>query len=619
MIFPFSSRGIRTALALSCLLIAPVLAYDSPNFDAEVFRADGIFLEESEKQSLLEALASIASNFPENRRIDSDLKEKALGIALRLDSLHHNSRNAHQLLALGRVPAPTQYFDSVSGLTEILWTISVRLSSDPVEPEEKELAKFLMELSLLLHPDPPKERLRSFAELTGGEKNTWNQFVRLQPDDNPSSERSAMLMREMRDILKEPAPAPPVPDPVVTKMDKPKPGPEEKPKPTNQPAKFEMIRRSIPSVRLVKAVDSLPVPGIFRLEIRPPGGDIELEIFPFVLRDDVSAYPQLPILPSSRGVTINEIVIPPGIAAEKGWDWTKGTLGEVGFDADDAPLPGPRRICRAQGVLPTMILLESALKDLPITEGLVVAGELNEVTLEPGIDGAVLPVIRAAQSLGAKFLLLPASGLDALVKELQVSGELGLLFNLEILSYTTADEAVALATTTAGPELLTAFESFAEVEAVSDKMPLIDFARNSKVQERLEAILAGAPNYLSARAMLEFGRAPVSEASKIAQSVALIDEWIQPFLNLDGASDFNELRNKLGDAGFGLGRLRTEIHPDTRDYHTKAEDLLEAAESYLSLTNLTTSTADQRLREVENAIGEAKAQRDLLVAAPASE
>ncbi|MDF1862255.1 MAG: hypothetical protein P1U87_18710 [Verrucomicrobiales bacterium] len=619
MIFPFSSRGIRTVLAFSCLLIAPVLAYDSPDFDTEVFRADGIFLEDSEKQSLLEALASIATNFPENRRIDSDLKEKALGIALRLDPLHHNSRNAHQLLSLGRVPASTQYFDSLSGVTEVLWTISVRLSSDPVEPEEKELAKLLMELSLLLHPDPPKERLRRFAELTGGEKNPWSQFIQLQPDDNPSSSRSAMLMREMQDILKEPKPAPPVPDPKVTKVDKPKPKPVEKPKPINRPEKFEMVRRSIPSVRLVTAVESVPVPGIFSLEIRPPGGDIELEIFPFVLREDVSAYPQLPILPSSRGITINEIVISPGVAAEKGWNWTKGSLGEVSFNVDDGPLPGPRRICRAQGVLPTMILLQSALKDLPINEALVVAGELNVVTLEPEIEGAVLPVIRAAQSLDARFLLLPESSLNALVKELQVSGELGLLFKLEILSYTTADEAVALATTAASAELLTALESFAEVEAVSDKMPLIDFARNSKVQDRLEGILVGAPNYLSARAMLEFGRAPVSEDSKIAQSVALIDEWVGPYLEMDGGFDFNELRNKLSDAEFGLARLRTEIHPDTRDYHTKAEDLIEAAENYLSLTNLTTSTADQRLREVEKAIGEAKTQRDLLVAAPESE
>jgi hypothetical protein len=141
----------------------------------------------------------------------------------------------------------------------------------------------------------------------------------------------------------------------------------------------------------------------------------------------------------------------------------------------------------------------------------------------------------------------------------------------------------------------------------------MQFAKNPNVQQRLQAIVDAYPNHLSSKAMLAFGKTPISPEIMIRQSVNSIDPLIKPYLSIGGSADLNELKNRFEDDELGLSRLRTEVHPDARDYFDKAEDLLEAAERYINLTNSGSSIGQQRLREVEELIDEAKDQRARLV------
>ena len=109
-----------------------------------------------------EALAAIASNFPGHPSVDSDLREKALALSLRLNPLHLHSRLAHSALLNGTTPEKTAYFDSLSAVSETLWTTAKRLTKTPTDPEERKLAPYVMELSLLTQPSPPIERVRLF-------------------------------------------------------------------------------------------------------------------------------------------------------------------------------------------------------------------------------------------------------------------------------------------------------------------------------------------------------------------------------------------------------------------------------------------------------------------------
>lgn len=595
------------------LLAAPAraAAYDSPDFDAPVFSGDGIFLPEDQKTSLLEALAAIASNFSTSNRIDDDLREKALGIALRIDPMHYHSRLAHRALANGELPAATTYFDSLSVVSETLWTIANQLASPPLEPEHRRLAPYLMELSLLTHPEPTDERLAAFADAVGGKNLPWEKFVTLQPDDNRSTDRARFFRQEGVTILAQQEKKENRPDrpdrsdrPAADTMagstgtpgateasDAPAPG---------RPEPIEPIIVSLNTVRQIEAIESKPVAGMVKLTMRSPAGRAEREL----LEQQVATGTMpVPLIASDDDIPVEGLEIPAAFAATRAWTWPAGTLGEVAFTAAVQP-PGPRRLIRTRVFLPGVVLVDSILRKVPINEQMILSGELDPATMQISLPAEVLPTIEAAASgMKGKYLLVPASASEDLIGYLVKSGQLEILFHNEIISYTTLDEAITFATTPTPEALSAATVIFREIEAVAERiMPLTDLARNAKVTERLETILAGMPGHLSARAMLEFGRRPESPELRISLSANRINDLVTPLFAVDDPGvNLPELVGRIDAAKLELSRLRTEVAVEARDFHSAAEDYLKAAELYLDLTNKGTSIALQRLREAREA------------------
>ena len=192
------SRGMKAPFSpifpiLFCLplvLAASACAFDEPLYDRVSFSADGIFMEEQEKDNLLQALVAIASNFSGQSKVDEDLKEKALAVALTLSPLHYQARNTHRNLMRGVLPEPTPYFKTLSSISELLWNNASRMLNAPSEPEERKLAALLLDISIILHPDPSDERITKLAASTQGKPVPWEDFLMLQPDTSRSSSRS---------------------------------------------------------------------------------------------------------------------------------------------------------------------------------------------------------------------------------------------------------------------------------------------------------------------------------------------------------------------------------------------------------------------------------------------
>lgn len=613
-------RPLATALLAAVFAAAipgGLRAYDAPQFSLVPFDADGIFLPENEKQSLLEALAAVVSNFPETSRIDSDLKEKAIAVGLEIDPLHHRLRQAHSDMLEGRAPRPTEYFDSQSSATEALWSTASRLLTPPVEPEEGKLAALLMEISLLVHPAPPGDRLREFVVVLGEDIDRWGRSVALQPDDNPSSMRIRKLITEGTELLAE-NPEPPAGRPAMAETTGPdtpaKPIPDDKPTVPKPPrSTVDPIIVSFPCVIEVSAIGTKPVPGTFALAVRPPDGGVERELFPF-LEEDPKDYPKLPLFSGRRGFSLMATEISGSAAAAKGWEWTAGHVGEMNFEPmAGADFPGPRRIVEGNADLAARVALVAAFGPGLPDPAFVFAGTMDPATSFGRLETDPIETIETAASLGAEFILFPESSIPGLVGSLQRSGRLRLLFETLLVSFSDVDSLAATVNSPPDSALREAVAAFAEVEAVSDKLPLEEFVRNPKVQERLESILATYPRLLSAQAMLEYGRTPIPQEIVIEASVRQIDEHVLPFAAIrDGDFDFAELREKLDGAQTGLSLIRTDVHPAVRDYLGSAEDLLEAAEFFLSLSNQTSTIAEQRLREAEAAADEMMTQRGKL-------
>jgi hypothetical protein len=608
--FLFPVFRLCGALLLAGIAPAAVRAYDSPDFSAELFAADGILLAEDERSSLLEALAAIASNFSGNSRVDDDLREKALAVALQLDPLHHTSRIAHRELILGAQPKSTPYFDSLASVSETLWNIGKRLAEPPLDPEERRLAPLLLELSLLTHPEPPDDRLVEFAGIAGREPLPWEKAVQLQRDRNPTTARSKDLFATAQDHYRErrradaesaksagAAAASPGNAPVAG-ASTPSAAPGRRPSPV------EPVSASLMTVRQIVAVESGPAAGRLTLTLREPRGGVERDY----LAGSGADLPY-PVIPSVEAIPIDPFEIPAAVAAGKNWDWPAGAIGEVRFDPETTP-DAPRRLLRTGAVLPSLVLLESLLGKKATNETFVLLGEIDPETLQVTLPGDLVATLEAAAATGRTYVLVPASVFDALVTYLQTSQRLELLLQSELIAYQDLAGAVARLTTTSDPALDAASAEFARIKEVSKGFALPDLVRIPSAQEKLRGILAQCPEHLSARAMLEFGTRPLTAEVQRARFIAEIDGIVRPFLDPDGsAADAPAGQERAEVAGTLFLRLRPQAPVETRNLLGAAEKLVEAAELYQQITNRGTSIGQQRLREFQDAIGQYQAER----------
>ena len=612
-------NGVLLGLAFLFLAGGVARAYDPPEIGPGLFSADGVFLNQEDRSSLLEALAAIGSNFSGNARVDDDLREKSLALALRLDPLHGHSRVAHRELAKGATPPPTDFFDTLASVSETLWTIGNRLAGPPLDPEERRLARYLLELSLLTHPEPPADRLETFAAVCDGQAPEWETAVRLQRDTNRSTERALVLFRESGERLREKRRE----TAVAMRADPPggaatsvapaagtgKP-PARPPRPADRP-QIEPVTVSLATVRQVVGVEASPVAGSVSLTLRGPANSLERERL-----QESAASSTLPLIPSAEDLILNAFSLP--TTALPGRSWTAGAVGEVRFTPAVEP-PGPRRLLRADALLPAFVLAESVLSKNPVNADFVLLGEVSPATLQIEMHGDALSSFAAAAALGRPYVLVPAKVGESLVAYLQKSNQLELLFHTELIAYTDAIDVRSRLTTPTDPALISASAIFKEIREVSlrpdpaTRVALPDLAKIPSAQGKLRDILAGFPAHLSAWAMLEYGTRPVTSEILLSQFAAKIDQIVAPFLIFENLEeDFNGLDGIFDQIDAQFLKLRVETPLEARSLLGSAEDLVEAAERYLELTNKTSSIAEQRLREVQAALAAFKAERSRL-------
>jgi len=612
-------NGVLLGLAFLFLAGGVARAYDPPEIGPGLFSADGIFLNQEDRSSLLEALAAIGSNFSGNAGVDDDLREKSLALALRLDPLHGHSRVAHRELAKGATPSPTDFFDTLASVSETLWTIGNRLAGPPLDPEERRLARYLLELSLLTHPEPPADRLETFAAVCDRQAPEWETAVRLQHDTNRSTERAFVLFRESGERLREKRRE----TAVAMRADPPggaatsvapaagtgKP-PARPPRPADRP-QIEPVTVSLATVRQVVGVEASPVAGSVSLTLRGPANSVERERL-----QESAASSTLPLIPSAEDLILNAFSLP--TTALPGRSWTAGAVGEVRFTPAVEP-PGPRRLLRADALLPAFVLAESVLSKNPVNADFVLLGEVSPATLQIEMPGDALSSFAAAAALGRPYVLVPAKVGESLVAYLQKSNQLELLFHTELIAYTDAIDVRSRLTTPTDPALISASAIFKEIREVSlrpdpaTRVALPDLAKIPSAQGKLRDILAGFPAHLSAWAMLEYGTRPVTSEILLSQFAAKIDQIVAPFLIFENLEeDFNGLDGIFDQSGAQFLKLRVETPLEARSLLGSAEDLVEAAERYLELTNKTSSIAEQRLREVQAALAAFKTERSRL-------
>ncbi|MEM9281437.1 MAG: hypothetical protein AAGA96_06395 [Verrucomicrobiota bacterium] len=582
-----------------------VCGYDSPNFDEPPFSRDGVFMEESDRESLLEALAAIASNFPSHPKVDDDLREKAVAIALTLEPLHYSSRMAHQKLQAERTVQPIPYFDSLSRVAEALWSNATRLLTPPAELDSIKLSRFLMELSLLTHPDPPMERLQFFGREVGNRPLPWGKFVSLDASQNPSTRQLELLRKEISSVANKTEGS----SIFNTNPGTPS-GSEADPQPESSLAgqSIDPFTSSLKIIRGARDDSEFPVTGALSVTLRPAADTPEeQDLIKQASSPNGSLF--IPLLIPSEFSGLKGPNFSKSSVEEFGLPWPGGAVAELGLELD---LPDEGDVLNYQMVagIPTYPLLHSALHKTPINDEFAFAGDLIGANRELPLSIRILAFAEAASQMdGTSYLLLPQSVREKLLEEIQTNLQLDALFKIELITYGGRKIAIDLLNRPTPPEWIQASQEFAEIYAVSERMSLVDLAANAKVQERLQTILDRVPNHLSAWVMLEFGKSAASRTSgpnpANATAITSMSLLMEPYAQLKEESpDINALRQGISATRRGLSEIRPDLPVSLRALFASAEDALRTCEDYLALSNRNTSNAEQKLEEVENALAD---------------
>lgn len=599
--------------------------YDSPNFDRMPFDADALSLSEMQRDEIVHALTAVARNFPDESQLDDDLREKALGIALTLDPMSPDARNAHARLLRGGNPVAVPYFKSANLVAKSLWEHAERLNRSEAEPEDRRLAPLLMEISLLVDPGEPKPRqLLTYQRASELAPFNWNRFLTLEPAENPSNARAIALFRKVQPAT-EPKPEP-SPKPATVATVDPDMTPDPAVAPT--PPAMEPDETPISEVKVEKAEltyialdreSAKVVGGIASLEIREPTED-ETSLFGLFIETGTDQSFEMRLTYDRDGPTVIGIDEAETLIRGVFPRWPDRLFGEFTF-RPPASQAAPASVNLG---LPALLMLRSAFSGDALNEAFApareyaFAGDLrsrgrlirpNGNRLVDYVKGA------AAMPITPQALFVPTldEGAEEHLVDTAASGSTELLLRPQVFTFDTVETLQGFVFEETPADLLAAMEDFKAIQNLYPSMDVGTIARNAVVQRRLETILEKWPDHLSARALLAYGNRPVEvgmnlEASRDAIYLAMLP--IQNYFEEQATGTSGGLVSQSDElidaADRRLSELRTEIDSGARDYLSSAEKTLEAYETYLSLNNRDSSLGQQRLRELQLEISRMK-------------
>ncbi|MEM7699778.1 MAG: hypothetical protein AAF236_15395 [Verrucomicrobiota bacterium] len=614
---------VRFRIRVFCLVAGGLIslttnswAFDEPNFARAPFSSEALPFTDVERESLVDALAALSSNFPRQPKIDSDVCERALGLALVLDPFDFSARQSFDRWVNDKPQVATLKFDSLSSVSEALWNGVEQCLRTPIEPDAWPLAAQLAELSLLIHPDPPLERVLLLGRVVNVAPDSEKGFLKLQAAQ-PSTLRARNLRTEAGESLatrlaaieKAEAFASEIEGRIASSTDKGKGKAMDrsKPDPDRPPSDFDE-----PVVRTLSAIVPVmgPKSGVLI------GGDLDLE-----LRAARKAeYAKIGeggylshFVDDEAGLPIADLDRIAEASKAQGWKIPRDAIAQYSFSTESS-LPGPRRLMRGVVAAPGLVLLQSCLNDTAIRNDLVVGpGRLSSDDSERYRDD-IPRLIEELKELGKPYFIVPATLHNAVLSHAIETQDIGFLFDCEWISFAAFEELPGLCSSGENPELAAAHAAFGEIKAVRDRMPsLVELARNPIVQERLEQVVDAYPPHLSAQLLLEFGRYEPSTEMMLRQSVQAIDRLIEDYFDLDASKgDLSNLKQVLEERDAALSRMRTTMPSPGRDYFDASEEFLETVERYFSVTNRGSSLDSQRLREMQAAQAVVKGARDRL-------
>lgn len=594
--------GISFALILSSAAV--LKAYDVPAFGVSIFERDGVSLTAAELESVVASLVAVASDPAQ----DSDLKEKALGVALKLDPVNPAARKAND--ALSQDAAPAQIADlNAAKVSEDLWKAGHGLLKSKPSQDDAELAPYLMEISLIYHPAPPADIIWKFGEITEKKDLKWNLFLKLQPEENASngkiSELLSTLSKKSEPVIASVTPTVPT---VITpaKMTDTTPASEV----GISPVKIESGQ-----IATVVQTAEGPIAVLVILEIRDPNTD-EASLFSVFAPDG-----------SERGTfemkMRSKSGMPTGLsgldeAAEKVKKryprWPDKKIAELSVLT---PAGGPVKLREPRELnvsTAATFLLDQAFSGNEILEDFV------------HIEPTKMPnrMLDEAAKFEKSKAVIPSTLYPLMLERIAMNGGGDALAKIQLIEANGGREAREILQ---GKSDFPVIESLVAFDAIIAEKPaamsVTEFSKAASVTTILTEFSEKYPFHMSAKLMANLGEKSASPELVMKKAISSIDGVMKPFASVyaeaispDGGGVQQDLSRDFRDAGKKFSTLRTEIPSTASKYLKLAENVMDRMEVFLGMNNQTSSIGQQRHRELKAAIVELNAEGERLGLGP---
>lgn len=278
---------------------------------------------------------------------------------------------------------------------------------------------------------------------------------------------------------------------------------------------------------------------------------------------------------------------------------------ELAFADKYSPKDGPSAAVACALLADSIITGESLDTNFAVTGDMAADGKVQPV-------GGVSAKLRGARKAHCRIVAVPISNQDAVSDTYIIEG-LKPLYQMQIFSVTSFEEAHAIALKNRTPEIQAALNEF---QAVQDALGRNEaFVFNPKLQEKLKGVMKTLPNHLSAKLLLAHGQKQAPNRLSLAGSMNAIDQADQELGAmlmdrswLESSGDEDVLYRFIAD----MDRLRDKLDKRTIDYGDSYRGLATYVRSIRGRKQFTPQMQD----ELNAAAKRVKARRSAVLADP---
>lgn len=592
--------------------------YHDPDFEVVLFNQDALSLEGNDRATVVEALAALASNFPQNGLVGMDIREKALALALRLDALSASARAARQALLSGQATEATGYFEKLPSISKVLWDQAVAMKKSQ-EPEDAYLIPLLMELALVIYPSAPPMSAVVFLETmtaSGAKSPDWKAVVALSEGEGSSYARAMKVLQHGRKLQKKIAKGlaakeqvamaavvmpKDVVDPMPVKGKIPKaaePGSEGLDILASTEVNVVVWKRSARGPSVLRS-------GKVRLNVRAPNAE-DASLF----ENGSGAAPENMAMRFRKKILAEKmpwLSFMYGVMRPRHPEWPRGKVAEVdfAFSGRDRDL-GEARLVEKTLATGVSLALESALTGVSIDPRVLVYGRLENDGRFVNQDGDLIEV-RTVAAEGGYQVIAVAPEVETQLRDWTALGELERLIRPQMVASSNMDELMAVIGSERSAETEEALQLFSEIENLTSKMSLQEAAKNAVVQQRLQAIVEQYPQHLSAKMLLAYGKADGLLKTSLEGSVKAVNDALAPLKErydtaMGGGGAIGEVDELESEVKDRLRDMRSRVDDEAKELLNMSDDMVEALTDFLALKNKTSSTGMQKRETVEKAL-----------------